>query len=290
MTAAEGTPAPKTIYERFPYLKLIVDRAEGRAAIPSNYPDYMQVVPKFPNHVAIIMDGNRRWADRALGPDTEAIKGHQRGMENMIEILRDLRQLPIDYVTPYAFSPDNWKRDQQEVDALMGLMTAAIPEVAREIHANNGRLIHLGRKDRIPAELRRVLGEAEAATEKNTGQTVCLAIDYGSEDQEVRVLQKALAMTVAEELPPGIADDEAEIEGLRKGLLDTKLNDRTDIPPIDLIFRTGGERRVSGLPNADYAEICIIEVPLPDATIADFVMGLVNYSTRNRRFGGDASK
>ncbi|MGA2968035.1 MAG: polyprenyl diphosphate synthase, partial [Candidatus Levyibacteriota bacterium] len=278
-------PTAKTIYERFPYLKLIVDRAEGRTPTPEG----MQI-PRFPKHVAVIMDGNRRWIRNKEGANAKPIEGHIQGMNNMIEILRSLRELPIDYVTLWAFSPENWGRDRKEIDALMGLFATAIPQVLPEIQANNGRVIHLGRTDRIPAEVRRVLGEMEAATEKNTGQTVCLAIDYGSEDQETRVLQKALRMAAAGELPPGIEADEAEVESLRKSLLDTRLDDGTDIPPIDLIFRTGGEQRDSGIPNAAYAEFYFIQAYLPNAKIDDFVTGIANYAFRERRFGGNAAR
>jgi undecaprenyl diphosphate synthase len=150
-----------------------------------------------------------------------------------------------------------------------------------DIQTANGRFVHLGRKDRVPQAVRDAIEAAEAETAQNTGQVVCLGIDYGAEDQELRAMEKLLAI----ELPKGteIAPE------LLKRLNDTHLADGTNIPPIDLVFRTSGQQRLSGLPNADYAELCTIAACLPDATIGDFVNGLVNYSGRERRFGGNCA-
>ncbi len=266
MTAPAETlfyPTP-TIYERYPFLKPIADNG------------------KLPTHVAIIMDGNRRWAKRELGPETKPIEGHTEGMNNIVGILRDLRQLePIKYITLWAFSSDNWQRGDEEVADLMGLLTHAIPTFLPEIHEAGGRFVHLGRKDRIPEELRSVIEAAESETAQNTGQVVALGIDYGGQDQQLRIMQR-----FAEEYPMGTP---ATPDILRQ-LSDTYLADGTEIPPVDLIFRTGGERRISGLPNSDYAQIHFISSPLPSAKTIDFVYGLIGYSTTTRTFGGNLPK
>lgn len=257
-------PTHATIYDRFPVLKSI----EARRSMPQ--------------HVAIIMDGNRHWARDNFGKDAKPIQGHKQGMENIIGILRDLREIrTIRYVTLWAFSPENWKRSPEEVSDLMRLFAQAIPLTLQEIKDDNGRFVHLGRKDRVTPQVRDALIAAETETANNTGQTICLAIDYGSEDQELRVMQKVLDL----QLPPGTI----VTPGLRKQLLDTRLNDGSEIPPIDLVFRTSGQHRLSGLPNAEYAEFYPIINTLPSATTADFVEGLFVYAATPRSFGGDSA-
>jgi undecaprenyl diphosphate synthase len=166
----------------------------------------------------------------------------------------------------------------------MGLFAEGIPLILDEVKRNNGRVVHLGRKDRISRlfpEVRAVLDTAEIETATNTGQVVCLGIDYGAQDQELRAMQKLLAL----KLPKGTPITPE----LLKRLSDTHLKDGTDIPPIDLIFRPGGDQRTSGLPNAEYAEFYSIIPPLPATTALDYVLGLVNYSKRPRSFGGDCA-
>jgi undecaprenyl diphosphate synthase len=268
MTATEGPSAPISIYERFPRLREI------------------EAAGKMPEHVAIIMDGNRRWVRQEFGNGAPAIQGHTQGMHNIVELLRDLRQLEsIRYITLWAFSTENWNRDPQEIKALMRLFEEAIPMVLPEVKAANGRIIHLGRKDRLPWTVSLAIERAERETAENTGQTVCLAIDYGNDDQETRVLQKVLRKVVLDEVPVMIWQDEEAVTALRKKLLDTGEH---NIPPIDLAFRTGGEQRTSGLPNAAYAEWYTIKAYLPDATVADFVHGIIDYADRDRRFGGNS--
>lgn len=263
---------PGEIYKRYPFLApLTLETAECRQRGEPG---------PLPNHIAIIMDGNRRWIRSQEGQDAEAIKGHVAGMRNIIGILRDLRALPIKYVTLWGFSPENWKRKDEEVNGLMNLFIHAIPEQLEEIKASNGRFVHLGRKDRIPEELRRVIENAEAETASNAGQVVCLGLDWGGQDQELRVMER-----FAREFPAGTTPTP---EILRQ-LSDTHLADGTDIPEIDLVYRTGAEQRTSGIPNADYAEFYPIFVPLPSATTTDFVYGLVSYAGRQRRFGGDCA-
>lgn len=257
--------APLTIYDRFPMLRDI------------------EASRKMPSHVAIIMDGNRHWARQRFGEDAKPIVGHVRGMENIIDVLRDLRQIQtIRYVTLWAFSPENWDRPREEVESLMELFASVIPSVLPEIQTANGRFVHLGRKDRLPDGLKNALETAERETEKNSGQVVCLGIDYGTEDQEIRAMQKLLDLHLS--LGTVITPK------LRKGLLDTHLSDGTNISSIDLVFRTSGQQRMSGLPNSDYSEFYSIAANLPDAKIEDFIGGLIEFSKRERNFGGRPNK
>jgi len=233
---------------------------------------------KLPKHVAIILDGNRRWARRTFGDNVKAILGHEKGMNRTVEILRKLKELKsIKYITLYAFSTENWTRSQEEVNDLMNLFTTAVPRLLLEVKDANGRFVHLGRKDRIPEKLRLALEKAEEETKNNAGQLICVGIDYGEDDQEIRMIQKAL-----DTLPKGTPITPE----IRKKLLDTYLSDGTEIPPIDLVLRTSGELRMSRLPNSEYAEFYSIPEPLPELSLDHVVDALIEFTKRDRRFGG----
>jgi undecaprenyl diphosphate synthase len=158
----------------------------------------------------------------------------------------------------------------------MRLFEKGIPMILPDVKAANGRVVHLGRRDRVSPEARVVLEAAETETAGNAGQVVCLGIDWGGQDQQLRVMER-----FAREYPQGTIPTP---EILRQ-LSDTHLTDGTDIPEIDLVFRTGGDQRTSDIPNARCAEFYSIGANLPDATTTDFVMGLVSYSKRERRHG-----
>lgn len=258
--ANSNEPSKSSIFDLYPKLQELED--EG----------------KLPKHLAIILDGNRRWARRTLGDNVKAILGHEKGFDRTVEILRRLRELKsIKYITLYAFSTENWTRSKEEVNDLMNLFTTAIPKLLPELKEVNGRFVHLGRKDRIPEKLRESIEKAEGETKNNQGQFICVCIDYGEDDQEIRMMQKAL-----DTLPKG-----TEITPeIRKKLLDTYLADGTEIPPIDLVLRTSGELRMSGLPNSEYAEFYSIKEPLPELSLGHIVEALIDYTKRERRFGG----
>lgn len=233
---------------------------------------------KLPKHMAVILDGNRRWAKRTFGDNVKAILGHEKGMNRTVEILRRLRELKsIKYITLYAFSTENWTRPKEEVNDLMNLFLGAVPTLLPEVQETNGRFVHLGRKDRIPEKLRIALAKAEEETAHNPGQFICVGIDYGEDDQEIRMMQKAI-----DTLPKGTAITPE----IRRKFLDTYLSDGTEIPPIDLVLRTSGELRMSGLPNTEYAEFYSIKEPLPELSLDHVVDALIDYACRERRFGG----
>ncbi len=245
-------PRPASIYERYSQLKEIP--REG-----------------FPRHVLVIPDGNRRYA-RALQQTVSL--GHQQGANVSLGILRDMRELPIAVVSFWAFSSDNWKRPQDEVDTLMQILDFTIQGNVEELMRDNIRMVHLGRKDRIPPFLQKTIADAEEVTAQNSGQTLCVAIDFGGRDQELRMFQQAV-----ETFPKGAPISSEDIEKLRDG--------QGTIPPADLIIRTS-ERRTSdvGWLNGANTELYFIENKLyPELTTEDVVDAMHYFSTRKRRLG-----
>lgn len=244
-------PRSLSIWERFPQLKEIPQGG-------------------FPNHVLIIPDGNRRFAKASL---QNVLFGHRQGMKVVTNILRDLRELPIPFVTLWAFSADNWKRPHGEVNGLMMLLEEGVKTHVDELMKNNARVIHLGRKDRIPESLRIAIEDAESKTAENSGQTVCLAIDFGGRDQERRMLE------AARRIPSDVPLTDELTDGLRDG--------HGLIPPADLLVRTF-ERRTSdiGWLNGAQTELYFIDGKLfPEISTDDIVDAICYFSTRQRRLG-----
>ncbi len=243
----------KTIFEKYPILKTISQ-------------------DKFPKHVCIIPDGNGRWAKKH---NKFAVYGHAKGMQVLQKILKEVSEISeIKIVTLWAFSADNWKRSEGEINGLMKLLTKGISEGIMDIKARNSRFVHLGRKDRLPKSLLSVLEKAEEETKNNTGQIVAIAIDFGGEDQDIRIVQKAL------NLPSDIKVDQDLLWSLRdtQGLIKSS----------DLLIRTSGEMRTSdiGWINGASTEIFIIDKLFPDITTNDIIDAVVAFSKRDRRFGG----
>jgi undecaprenyl diphosphate synthase len=231
---------------------------------------------KFPKHVLIIPDGNGRWA-RTKGKPT--ITGHQKGYRILKEVIQTLQYLPIDIVTIWGFAADNWKRSDTEIQGLMLLFERGLKELKKELIEKNSRFIHLGRKDRITTSLKKTIDELEKLTRNNTNKIICIAIDYGGDDQYLRIMQKV------KKLPARTKIDHSLLEKLRDG--------KGRIYPADLIIRTSGEQRTSDLGWLSInSEFFSIEKYLPDTTPEDFIKGLIDYSKRERRFGGrfNASK
>lgn len=224
---------------------------------------------KFPNHVFIIPDGNGRWAQKM---NKLPIFGHSQGMKIIREVLDALKDLPIKVTSVWGFAANNWKRQEKEVESLMRLFESAIKENLPELIKNNTRFIHLGRKDRIPFSLKKMIKKAEDETKYNTKRIFCLAIDFGGEDQELRIMKQIQRL-------PNINITSEVIEELRDG--------KGLIPPADLIIRTSGEQRTSDLGWIERnAEFYSISKLLPESTVKDFVGAIIDYSKRERRFGG----
>ncbi len=244
--------------------------AEGTSAEAPTSPD--DCVPR---HVAIIMDGNGRWAQARGLPRTE---GHRRGMETVKRIIRHASDRGVRYLTLYSFSSENWRRPAEEVGFLMGLLKFFIRRDLAELHGENTRIRVIGEREGLSADVSGLLDEAEILTRHNTGLTVVIAFNYGSRNEIVRGV-KAIAEKVARgEL--ALADVDAET--ISASLF------TADIPDPDLVVRTSGEQRLSNflMWQAAYSELVFSPVLWPDFDEAAFDAAIDEYRGRERRFGG----
>ncbi len=232
-------------------------------------------LPGAPRHVALIMDGNGRWAAARGLPRFE---GHRRGVEALRRAVRAAIDLKIAYLTVYSFSAENWSRPREEVQSLLGLLHRFIRNDLAELHANNVRVRVIGARDGLAPEIADLLREAEQVTQGNNGLTLVVAFNYGAR-QEIAAAARSLAELVAEgRLSPSDIDAEAIAARL----------DTADIPDPDLIIRTSGEQRLSNflLWQAAYAEFVFLPVLWPDFDRAALIAALQEYAHRERRFGG----
>jgi len=229
---------------------------------------------KLPAHVAIIMDGNGRWAKKHL---LSRIKGHEKGAEAVRTVVRACRELGIAYLTLYAFSTENWQRPQKEVAALMTLLTKFLKSEQKELAAKDIRLAAIGQIERLPANVQQVLHETMELTRSNSALQLNLALSYGSRTEIVRMARQIAKEAKSEQLDPD--DINAEIVASH---LYTK-----DMPDPDLLIRTSGEMRISNflLWQIAYAEIYVTPTYWPDFGKDEFVEILKNYQQRERRFG-----
>lgn len=222
-----------------------------------------------PIHVAIIPDGNRRWAKEHNLP---TIEGHRRGYDVANELIHTGHQLGITIMTLWAFSTENWKRTKEEVGYLMQLFEMMIDKNLKEAHREQTRIIQLGRKDRMPDSLRRKIEKVELETVKYNKQYLCVGIDYGGEDEVMRAIKKASQT-------PG--------EWTKEKLFSTLDTAALPQQQVDLIIRTSGEQRTSGfIPlQAAYSEYYFSKLLFPDFRSAEFTKVIQDYSLRTRRFG-----
>ncbi len=218
-------------------------------------------------HVAIIMDGNGRWAKKRHLP---RVVGHQRGVEAVRRLTRAARGMGLEALTLYAFSTENWRRPEDEISALMGLLKRFIIDDIEEFTANNVRLKIIGDFRKLPADVVSLIDDALARTAANTGTTLVVALNYGAQDEIARAANAAAAKGAI--TPESIS---AEL-------------DTADLPPLDLLIRTSGEVRLSNflLWQAAYAEMWFTDVLWPDFTPEHLQEGLDAFSARERRYGG----
>jgi undecaprenyl diphosphate synthase len=227
-----------------------------------------------PRHVAIIMDGNGRWAQKRGRP---RLFGHHAGARRVKEIVTACPDFGVDYVTIFAFSTENWKRTQTEVAGLMSLFRRYIMKEMQEFVRQNVRVRFIGDRPRLDAKLRRLMDDAEAMTQACTGTNLTIALNYGGRDEVSRATQR-LARDVAEgRLHP----EDVNVETLPKYL------DTCVLPDPDLVIRTSGEARISNflLWQSAYAEYEFIDTLWPDFTAEIFGELLRGYGARDRRFG-----
>ena len=235
--------------------------------------------PSVPAHVAVIMDGNGRWAAAHGLPRLE---GHRRGVEALRRCVRAAIDLGLDYLTVYSFSSENWTRPVEEVSDLMGLLKRFIRHDLADLHRSGVRVRVIGSRNDLQPDIRALLCEAEDLTRDNRRITLVVAFNYGSR-QEITAAARRIAFQVASgEIEP----HEVSVE-LFAAHLDT-----ADIPDPDLIIRTSGEQRLSNflMWQAAYAEFVFLPIHWPDFDRAAFEQALAAYTQRERRFGGVAGE
>ncbi len=228
-----------------------------------------------PRHVAIIMDGNGRWAESRGLPRAE---GHRRGLDALRRTIQAARELGIGYLTVYSFSSENWRRPPAEVSALLMLLRRFIRADTADMHAKNVRIRFIGDRTGLAEDILSLFAESELLTEANTGLTLLIAFNYGSRDEIVRAAVQA-ARDVAEGRLP--------IEALDDAALSARL-DTAGIPDPDLVIRTSGEMRLSNflLWQAAYAEFVFSPVRWPEFERRDLEDAIDEYRRRDRRYGG----
>lgn len=229
---------------------------------------------KLPKHVAIIMDGNGRWAKNK---GEHRIFGHQHGVKSVRECTEAAAELGVKFLTLYAFSTENWSRPKEEVDALMELLVQTILAETPTLNKNNVRLLAIGNLKSLPGKCFEQLQEAMAETAKNSGLTLVLALSYSSKWEIVEAV-KNIALAVQ--------NGHTNIENIDDLMVDEHLTTK-GIPHPELLIRTSGEHRISNflLWQIAYAELYFTETLWPDFNRAAFFEAIVDYQTRERRFG-----
>ena len=223
-----------------------------------------------PQHVAIIMDGNGRWAKKRRLP---RFAGHNAGSENVHPVVKIFADYGVKYLTLYMFSTENWNRPGIEVRGLLTLLARKIDQEILAFHQENIRLIHLGRLDRLSQKLRKKIKAAVELTKNNTGLTLCLAFDYGGRDEIVQAAQNITGASI----PSDNVDESVFLQYMYTA----------SIPDPDLLIRTGGESRLSNflLWQVAYSELYFTPVLWPDFGHKDVAEALSEYKRRQRRFG-----
>ncbi len=235
----------------------------------------MQNERKIPVHVAIIMDGNGRWAKKRGLPRTA---GHAQGARVVEQILEDADHMGIRYLTVYAFSTENWSRPDSEVKALMNLLRTYMKTSLAKCARNNVRIRVIGDKSRLDSDLQASIANLEKETASNTGIGFQIAINYGSRDEIVRAVRKAAQKVKDSGLNP---------EDITEAMISDEL-DTAGIPDPDLLIRTGGEQRISNflLWQTAYSELYFCDAAWPDFNKAELEKAVDAFNNRERRYGG----
>ena len=230
---------------------------------------------KLPVHVAMIMDGNGRWAKKRL---MNRVKGHERGSKTVRSIVTAARQLDIGMLTLYAFSTENWSRPKVEVAALMMLLKRFLVSERDELMTRDVRLNILGEKEKLPKDIRKEADQTVAMTQDNQGMVLNLALSYGSRQEITQAVRSLSQKVLAGQITP---------QEITEEMISDHLYTR-QMPDPDLIIRTSGEFRLSNFMmwQAAYSEISITDTLWPDFTKDEFVEILLNFQERDRRFGG----
>lgn len=222
-----------------------------------------------PNHVAIIMDGNARWAE---SKNLDLSDGHIAGYKNIRQVIITMKKMGVKYVTLYAFSTENWSRPKHEVDSLIELAVSVINDETRELNNNNVKIHHLGRTDRLKPSLIEKINKAIDITKNNTAINLSIAFDYGGRDEIVNAANKIINKITNENIDENL---------FNKGLYSSNL------PDVDFLIRTGGDYRISNflLWKIAYSELYFTPILWPDFSEEEIKLAFVEYSKRHRRFG-----
>jgi undecaprenyl diphosphate synthase len=233
-----------------------------------------QNLKNFPNHIAIIMDGNRRWARKNHLP---SIAGHRKGAETLRKIIEHAGQIGLKYLTVYAFSSENWDRPIYEVTGVMTLLKTYLKKEVPHLHKNNVKIKFLGERSKLSSAILTLMDQAETLTQNNTGLTFCPALNYGSWEELTVAVRKIGHKIIENNLDPSSISQELIMQHLF-----TK-----NIPNPDLLIRTGGEKRLSNflLLQLAYAEFVFNDIYWPDYTIEALNNAIQEYQNRERRFG-----
>lgn len=230
---------------------------------------------KIPAHVALILDGNGRWAKKRGLPRT---MGHKKGCETVEQTVEDAARLGIKYLTVYGFSTENWKRPAEEVGALMQLFRYYTKRLLKIAKANNVRVKMIGERNKFAPDIIEGINRLEAETKDNTGLTFIIAVNYGGRDEITRAVRKVMEKAKSGELAP-----EEMTEQVFASYLDT-----AGIPDPDLLIRTSGELRLSNylLWQLAYSEIYVTDCLWPDFNMEELLTAIRHFNRRERRFGG----
>ena len=231
-----------------------------------------------PEHIGIIMDGNGRWAQKRGLPRSA---GHKQGARTFREIVRYCRSIGIRYLTVYAFSTENWKRPQSEIDAIMNLLRDYLDELERHSDEEQGVLRFIGDMAPLAEDLRQRITDVQERTAGREGITVNIALNYGGRHEIVHAVQQAVSLARQGTLTP---------EAVNETLVDSLMYTAGQ-PPVDLIIRPSGEQRISNflLWQGAYAEFVFMDVLWPDFTPGDLDRAIAEFQRRSRRFGGISS-
>ena len=227
-----------------------------------------------PRHTAIIMDGNGRWAEQKGMP---RIFGHQNGVTAVRKIVEAASKFNIEYLTLFTFSVENWDRPRSEVDTLMGLLVQTLKDEFEDMFKNNIKLNAIGDLDTLPGEVREELYTIIESTKNNTGMTLTLALSYGGKQEIVKAVK---------EISEKVKNDVICLDNFDDSVINDHLY-TSDLPNVDLLIRTSGEKRISNflLWQIAYAELYFTDVYWPDFTEEDLEKAVVEYQNRERRFG-----
>lgn len=229
---------------------------------------------RMPRHIAIIMDGNGRWAKKQ---GLARMFGHKQGVETVHNITEAAAELGIEYLTLYTFSTENWNRPKEEVDALMALLVDTIAKETPTLMKNNVRLLTIGDTERLPEQTRSKFLNCIQQTSGNTGLSLVIALSYSARWEIIRAMQQAVTEAQAGQL---------KAEDINESLISSMLTTR-DIPDPDLLIRTSGELRISNflLWQLAYSELYFTDCLWPEFTVEEFHRAIIDYQHRERRFG-----